>query len=331
MNTVVLLLPDVALVAGGWLLSRANAWDRRFWDGLEKLVYFLLFPSLLFLTILRAPLSPGSALPLLGATLAVIGGGIALSWLALPVLRPDPVRFASGVQCGFRFNSYVALALSQRLGGDEGLALCAVMAGIVVPTVNIAAVLALARQANNNWVSAILRNPLVLATLAGLAGNLLGLSLPEPVTATLGRLGNAALALGLLTVGAGLVLPTAAPSSRTSGAAPGARSAVAASEPPAALATPPAAPAAPDTPLALWLTAVKLLAMPAIAFGLIRHVPLAPVAQQVLLMFAAMPTASSCYILAVRMGGDGGYVARLVTVSMLAALATLPGWLTLVR
>ena len=50
-----------------------------------------------------------------------------------------------------------------------------------------------------------------------------------------------------------------------------------------------------------------------------------PAAQQaVVVAFAAMPTASSAYVLAVRMGGHGGYVAGLVTVSTLIAMAGLP-------
>jgi len=43
--------------------------------------------------------------------------------------------------------------------------------------------------------------------------------------------------------------------------------------------------------------------------------------------FAAMPTASSAYVLAVRMGGHGPFTAGLVTVSTLLGMASLPLWL----
>jgi len=43
-----------------------------------------------------------------------------------------------------------------------------------------------------------------------------------------------------------------------------------------------------------------------------------------LLAFSALPTASSCYVLAARMGYDGAYVAALVTVSTVLGLASLP-------
>ena len=52
-------------------------------------------------------------------------------------------------------------------------------------------------------------------------------------------------------------------------------------------------------------------------------------ASQVVVAFAALPTASSCYVLAVRMGGDAAFTAGLVTVSTLLGMIGLPLWLTL--
>src|SRR5690606_20151053 len=137
------------------------------------------------------------------------------------------------------FNSYIALALAQTLGGQDGLALCAVFIGFVVPTVNVAAVLPLARHAGTGVVRELLRNPLIIATVTGLAGNLLGFRPPQVLDATLGRMGSAAIALGLIAVGAGLVLSRSEAlgerekrSSRT---------------------------------LAAWITTVKLVAMPTAA------------------------------------------------------------------
>ncbi len=37
-------------------------------------------------------------------------GGIALAWLGRLVVRPDPAAHASVAQCGFRFNTYLALS-----------------------------------------------------------------------------------------------------------------------------------------------------------------------------------------------------------------------------
>ncbi len=305
MDTIALLYPDLALIAFGFALRRWSGWDAAFWSGLERLVYFVLFPALLFNSILRTPLTIGSAAPAVSVALAAVLLGIGLSYLARPILRPQAKLFASGAQCGFRFNSYVALALSQRIGGEPGLALCAVIVGFVVPTCNIGAVYPLARHAGTGFLRELVRNPLILATVAGLAGNAAGLELPHAVAATVGRLGSAALALGLLAVGAGLTISEGfqpdAPIRR------GARS------------------------LAVWFTTVKLVAMPGFALLLATLLPLDPPTAQIVVMFAAMPTASSAYILATRMGGDGPFVAFLITVSMLASLPALPFWLSWVR
>jgi predicted permease len=51
----------------------------------------------------------------------------------------------------------------------------------------------------------------------------------------------------------------------------------------------------------------------------------------VLVTFAALPTASSCYVLASRMGYNGPYVAGLITLSTLLGMASLPLALGLLR
>ena len=87
-----------------------------------------------------------------------------------------------------------------------------VLLGINVPLVNVLSVSALARSAANGTevgrgvgvLGALACNPLILSTVAGLAGNVAGLTLPSPVDATLSRIAAAAVPLGLLAVGAAL-------------------------------------------------------------------------------------------------------------------------------
>ena len=109
------------------------------------------------------------------------------------------------------------------------------------------------------------------------------------------RLGEASIALGLLSVGAALKL-------RGQSGSHGA---------------------------AIYFTAVKLLVLPALAWWLGRTLGLSGVYYDSAVLFAALPTATSAYILAVRMGGDGPGVAWLVSASTVAAMLTLPVWLSL--
>ncbi|MFY7903548.1 MAG: AEC family transporter [Rubrivivax sp.] len=297
MPDALLLLPDFLLIAAGCVLCRHTPLDRKVWDGVERLVYFVLFPALLFQAIARNPLQPGTALPLLACGWAVIGSGIALSYALRRAPGVDPRLHASGAQTAFRFNSYVALALAERVAGAPGLAWTALLVSVCVPVCNVAAVWPLARHGGQGYLRELVRNPLILATVGGLLFNLLGLRLPELAATTLARIGAAALPLGLMAVGAGLQM--------------------------GALLEGPG--------LAAGLLAIRHLVLPALAIGLVIASGLPPAQQAIVVAFAALPTASSAYVLAIRMGGHGGYVAGLVTVSTLLAMAGLPAALAVLR
>ena len=58
MHFLQLLLPDFALILCGYLVCRYTALNRMVWEQVESLVYFFLFPVLLFQSIVRSPLNP---------------------------------------------------------------------------------------------------------------------------------------------------------------------------------------------------------------------------------------------------------------------------------
>ncbi len=294
MNTALALFPDFALILLGYGLRRWMTLGDHFWTGLEKLVYFVLFPALLFNAITKTPLS-FAAVPLIGTGAAAMAGAMLLAIVARPLMKITPISFASQFQCAFRFNSYIGLAVAAKLHGAAGIAAMGLLAGGMVPFANLAAVWMLARHGTTSVWRELAKNPLFLATLAALLWNLAGLGVPAPVGQFLGRLAEAAIALGLLAVGAALKLRGAL--------GPGGRGAAA------------------------WLLAVKLLAMPLIALVVARAIGLHGIHFDVAMAFAALPTASSAYILAQRMGGDGARVAWLISASTLLGMATLPLWL----
>jgi predicted permease len=195
----------------------------------------------------------------------------------------------------FRFNSFIALALSERLGGPQGLAWMALVIALCVPLCNVAAVWPLARHGGHSYGRELMRNPLILSTVAGLLTNLAGIRFPDAVATTLQRIGLAALPLGLMAVGAGLA------SRRPEGGARPRRD------------VPDAAPCG----------------LPAIAIGLTAALALPLEQRAIVVLFAALPTASSAYVLAARMGGDGGFVAGIVTLSTLLGMISIPVWLAL--
>jgi malonate transporter len=299
MNTVSLLLPDFTLILIGLILFRITNWGGEFWAGAEKLVYFVLFPSLLFYSTARTPLhfETTGSMVLIG-TLASLSA-IALTWIGRPLLRSQarkvpnqPLQYECGMQTAFRFNSYIALALTSRLAGEQGAGLAALLIGFGVPLCNMAAVHSMV-QKDGHLLKELARNPLLIATASGLLFNMLGLTVPEVAGAVFTRMGNAAVAVGLLLVGAGL---------RLSGMHQG-------------------------KVISAYFITIKLLIMPAIAFAMARYAELPPLQMQILVLFCGLPTASSAYILAARMGGNGPLVAFQISAGTVLSALTLPFWL----
>jgi len=121
---------------------------------------------------------------------------VALSQAVRLVNGVDARLHASGAQTSFRFNIYVALALAERLAGTQDVAWTAMLVSVCVPLCNVAAVWPLARHGGHGYLREFARNPLILATVAGLLCNLAGLRLPDLVSTTLSRMGAAALRTG---------------------------------------------------------------------------------------------------------------------------------------
>ena len=186
-----------------------------------------------------------------------------------------------------------ALALAERLQGVQGVAWMALVIALCVPLCNVAAVWPLARHGGHAYGRELVRNPLIVATVAGLLANLIGVRLPAPVDTTLQRLGLAALPLGLMAVGAGLRFGGLRES-------PG---------------------------LAGTLLAIRHVALPIFALALSSALNLSAAQRTIVIAFAALPTAPSAYVLALRMGGNGAYVAAIVTLSTLLGMLSLPSWL----
>ena len=294
MNYAQLLFPDFSLILCGYLVCRYTALNRTVWQQVESLVYFFLFPVLLFHSIVKSPLDLGAASSLIGAglTMGVLGIALAYALPHLPLIgrHIDARDHAASAQVAFRFNSFIGLALADRLAGPQGLQLIAVLIGVCVPLFNVGAVWPMARHAQRGFLGELVRNPLIVATASGLAANLLGFTIPVWLEPTVTRIGAASLALGLMAAGAGMQF----------------------------------GPLAKAKTLAVAVLSIRHLLLPLIALGLSKAFHLSPVQATVLLAFSALPTASSAYVLAARMGYNGAYVAGLVTLSTLLGIVSLP-------
>lgn len=296
-----LLFPDFSLIVCGYLICRYTALNRTVWAQVESLVYYFLFPVLLFQSIVKSPLDLAAASSFIGTGLAVGATGIALAY-SLPYLpwlgrHIDPREHAASAQVAFRFNSFIGLALAERMAGSQGVLLIAVLIGLCVPLFNAAAVWPMARHAQRGLLRELVRNPFILATASGLTANLLGFTLPPWLEPTVTRIGGTSLALGLMAAGAGMQF----------GHLSQAKS------------------------LAAAVLSIRHLFLPIVAMVLAGVFGLSAEQTAILLVFSALPTSSSAYVLAARMGYNGGYVAGLVTLSTMLGVVSLPFALGVLR
>src|SRR5574343_1541338 len=230
MNTALLLLPDFALILLGAAIRRWMHLGGHFWSGVEKLVYFILFPALLINAITKTRLDLGAALPLLATAFVAIAGGMLLGIVPKLFSRLPALTYASMFQCAYRFNSYIALAVAGMLFGAPGIATMGLIVGAAVPFANLVSVWLLARHGEVGVWREVAKTPLIWGRAIGFVLNLLGFVPPAPLQAFLGRLADASIALGLIAVGAALRLESQ----------PGVRG------------------------LSAWLLVVKLIALPAV-------------------------------------------------------------------
>lgn len=300
-NILLVVLPVFALILVGNVLRRRGFPGDDFWAPVERLVYWVLFPALLVTTLAEADFTRLAAGRMIVTIVTAILVMTAITLALRPILGVTGPTFTSVYQGTVRMNAYIGLSVALGVYGTEGLAAAALTVAAFVPLVNVLGVLILARYGSNaqpglrRTVVMLARNPLIVACALGGSLNLTGIGLPPVIGPVLDILSRAALPLGLLAVGAALNLGAV-------------RRSVA---------------------IVLGTSALKLLGLPALAALGVWLVGLRGVEAFVALLFAALPTATSSYILARQLGGDAPLMANLVTVQTLASLLTLPVVLSL--
>jgi malonate transporter and related proteins len=293
------LAPVFLLIVLGFALKQSLMRLETQWHGLERLVYYVLFPALLIETLAKADLA---TVPVAGVGGALLLSALLLSGLCL-ALRPflaskyavDGPAFTSIFQGATRWQTYVALAVVANLYGDLGLALASVAMLALIPLVNVLSVAVLARYASPERQSVrriamtVMRNPLIWACVIGLAINLSHLPLPRIWHEVAEALGRSSLAIGLLVTGAGLHLE--------------------------GLLRPSAAAA-----LTVFL---KLVLMPVVAVALALQFGLTGPDLVVVVSCSSVPTSPSAYVLARQMGGDAPLLAQIIALQTIIAALTM--------
>lgn len=289
------LWPVFALLVIGFICRRLAFPGEGFWAPAEKLTYFLLFPVLLVDKLARADWDGLPIYDIVIVVLVLLGAASLLSYLSRILIPLDGASFTSLYQGGVRFNTYVGLAAVAALYGPSGVAVSGIVIAIMIPVINVLCVLVFSANTASNVrpsevIKTLIKNPLILSCLLGIALNLSGFGLPDWISSISVLIGQMALPLGLLCVGAGLSL-----------------SALRAAQ------------------SAMWVSSViKLVLSPVVVYFFSRWIGVAPELVAILLVFSAVPTAPSSYILARQLGGNADMMSAIITAQTLLSMFTLP-------
>lgn len=289
------LLPICLMISTGYFFKYIKFPTLDFWPLADKFTYYVLMPSLLIYKLSHAKIDLSYTMNLIATSLVSIVVVLAVLVLLNFILHFENRSFTSIVQGGIRFNSYVFLALVDTIYGDKGLVLAAIVMAFVIPFINILCISIFAIYVRHGdfslraFFKTIVKNPLIGACVIGGVINASGVHLPLVVFKYLSLLSNAALPMGLLSVGVGLELKYLNHAKKE----------------------------------LMVSTVVKLLIFPLISYGVGTLFGLHGISLSVAVILGAMPTAVSGYILARELGGDVALMASIITLQTLCCMGTL--------
>lgn len=303
------LVPVYALFSLGFGLRICGFASVSIWDGLDRIVFWVLFPIFLFHRTVNAEFAGAMIEDIalsLGGTILFMAS---LAWMLKHLLRLPAPSYVALYQAAFRLNIYVAIAVCEALFGAEGVTIAALATAITAPLMNAVALFELiglqAKTLEDGdttskrtmtlafWarvLKGIALNPLVIACCLGGAANFFGAKPSGAIEETLSIAANAALPLALMGVGAGLRVEAITRAMRA-------------------------------VSIACFL---KLILAPLIALGLVSLLSVSGSTAFICVLFAAMPTSASAYQMTKNLGGDGKLMAALITAQTLLTPLTAP-------
>ncbi|WP_163835388.1 AEC family transporter [Spartinivicinus ruber] len=304
MNTIIeALIPICFAIASGYIIKHLANIHTSVWSGIEKVTYYLLAPAILIDTITRHSLAelPWPTIVMVTNTTIFACCLLLAFWLLFDKSLSKPT-FTSVFQGGIRFNTFIALAITNALFGDKGLIVGALVAVTMIVLINIlcVAIFCLLIKSDSSTspslIAQLTRNPLIIACLVGLLINILNIQPPKAIADSISLLGRAAFPIGLMAVGAGLELKRLFS----------------------------------DWKPSLLASFVQFAFKPVAAVFIISYFSLTPITATVIIIFFSVPTAPSSYILSRQMGGDHQSMASIITTQTLLSFITMPVslWMT---
>ncbi|GHU16963.1 membrane protein [Betaproteobacteria bacterium] len=281
LRIVGIITPVLIISAIGYAYARLQKPDMTW---INRLSLDLLFPLLIYTSMASKDFNIRDFLWLIVAGLIVMLGSGLIAWQAARWLHYNPRAFVPSMV--FSNVGNMGLPLTLLAFGQEMLP-AAIALFMIFSMVHFT--IGIRICAPDVSVKGILRGPMLWAMAAGIASSLLGFTLPEWLASSTRLLGEAAIPLGLFTVGVGFA------SFKVKRWSIGIIGAV--------------------------LCPVSGLV---VAWPLAHLLPLSPPLRGVLLLYAALPPAVTNYIFAERYQQEPGLVSAIVVVGSIASIFFVP-------
>ncbi len=291
------VVPVFIIILLGLFLRRRRIIDTQFVSVSQKVVFMIALPALIFQSIASTDLGEVLDVPLIaiafGGTLAVFF----LTWLVGGRFIRQRQSLGAFIQGVYRSNfAIIGLPIIGSMFGTAGAAKGAIVLSILMPLFNVLAVVILSVTGPRSdeidfkaILLGILKNPLIIATAAGIACALAHLQLPVVVERSIAYLTDISVPLALLGIGGSF----SAGSFRE------------------------------KLSLSLTATFLKILLLPAVLVTLAASAGLRGSSLGVLFIFFASPTAVSSYIMAKAMDSDADLAGQIVMLTTLGSVLTI--------
>lgn len=290
------ILPVVLCLLLGKALARTPLFGSTDWASLEKLMFWIFLPLLIFKSITQSEFDISTSVSLAIVFFVAQATIICIALVHAFAFGVSNKSMTSLFQSAARWNNIIPIAVASTSLGMEGMNVVAVALAVMVPVANISCIFVLQFALKSGSASfsrnlvAVIKNPLIVACLVGFLVKISGYNLPQVFMNFSSILASSTLGVGLICVGAGTnIVAMRREHVHVIGAA---------------------------------LT--KLVMMPVVVYVLCLMFDIEGIPLTAAVLCAATPTAMQSYVVARNMGGDAELMGSIISAQHILALGTLP-------
>jgi len=171
------IFPLFALLFLGSILKKFNITNEHYLKISDKLVYFIFFPAMLFWKIGGSSSKEGISIGLFLAAVIAVCIVYILSLVSMKLFKISSYQSGAFSQACYRFNSYLGMAIVLNILNEQGARHFGILAGFIIPVINILAVSTLIWFSGNELrfkakidflIKALISNPLIIGCVAGI-------------------------------------------------------------------------------------------------------------------------------------------------------------------